>query len=385
MPPTRVICRNYVEIEGVNVGQFHDFMLKSDYRTLGATAELSLPLYAIGFQKESESSTSGSTRTFGRASARFRRVFDKVPIKVGAEVNVYCWYEGFEKIRVFHGFIEHISEGFPTKLYLRDSTFILRFGAADKAWDSKATTQQIVSDCVGIAQKGFDEERKKLGFERPIAPLTYSNIGKNVQASTTPLSFDNFASGRSPYEIIQYLMQLLVLCAGVTDDNEVYIGAGVADNARPVVKLDTRVNVIGRDIVKVDGRFVDYDVKVTGILSNGRRFTATGGLKTSKTADQKSGFDKVYSTPVRASTLLTTQEGIQNAADLLLQRMKGENSKGSINTLLYPKCQLLDHVDFTDSVFEINSSKFYVIGYMFTANEKGYYQKLQVTDQVLSI
>lgn len=375
-----VICRNEVVVEGVNVGEFESFSLKSNRQTLGTTAVLTLPLYAVGIETPTSQ---------GAARARVRRTVldeaNKLNIKPCAEVDVYCWYEGYEKTLVFHGFIEHVAEGFPTKLYLRDGSFILRFGAVSKTWDDKATLQRITKDCIAISQKAFTAERERLGFERPIKPLRYSVSGKNVQAVTTPLSFDNFASGRAPFEVIQYLMQLLVLYGGVDNDNNVFVGAGVADSTREAIKLSTRYNVVERDIVPTDGRFVDYDVKVTGVLKNGKKYTATGGLKNVRSKQSTSALDKVTGETYRGYCIANTAEGIQSMADRLLAKLKGTYNKGTITLLMYPKCQLLDHVDYDDTVFDIFDAKYYVTGYSFSASEKGYFQTLEVTDRVFML
>lgn len=377
----RVICRNEVIIEGKSVGQFESFTLKANYRTFGATGVLTIPLYAIGIE-ELRNGTQSSTFTKGRARNRFRQKVVSDFINICAEVEVYCWYEGYEKTLIFHGYVEHVLEGFPTKIYVRDGSFILRFGEVEKGWNSEATLQKIVSDCIPISEDAFKEERKKYGFTRNIPALQYTDKTNNTQAVTTPLSFENFAQGRAPFEVLQHLMQQLVLFAGVTNDNQVYIGAGVQDTTRPVIQLDTRYNVIDCGITPTDGRFVNYDVKVTGVLKSGKKYTATGGLKTSRSNDQKSDLDKITGESYRGFTILDTAQGIQEAADRMLQMLKGNRNKGKLTTLLYPKMQLLDHVDYNDTVFEERSSKYYVTGYTFEASVKGYYQHLEVTDQV---
>ena len=377
----RVICRNEVFIEGESVGQFTSFSLRANYRTFGATGVLTIPLYAVGISSL-DRGTQSSTFSQGRARSRVRKTFSSKFINICAEVEVYCWYEGYEKTLVFHGYIEHVLQGFPTKIYVRDGSFILRFGEVEKGWNSEATLQKIVSDCIPIAEKAFKAEREKYKMTHEVPALVYTDDTNNTQAVTTPLSFENFAQGRAPFEVLQHLMQQLVLFAGVTNDNKVYIGAGVQDTTREVINLDTRYNVIDRSITPTDGRFVSYDVKVTGVLKNGKKYTATGGLKTSRSTDQKSELDKITGESHRGFTLLDTAQGIQECADRMLAMLKGDRNKGKLTTLLYPKMQLLDHVGYNDTVFEENSGLYYVIGYTFEASERGYYQVLEVTDQV---
>lgn len=377
-----VICRNEVFIEGQSVGQFEAFTVKADHRTFGATATLVIPLYGIGVKTFT---TQNETESAGRANARFLSRFRQTNVNICAEVEVYCWYEGYEKIRVFHGYVEHISEGFPVTLHLRDGSFITKFGVVERGWNDDATLQQIVQDCLPVSRDAFKAERNKYGFTRDVPELKYSLSDKNVQAFTTPISFKNYAAGRSPYEIIQHLMQYLMMYAGVDEDNNLYIGTGVADTTRPVVRLDTRSNVISREIVPVDGRFVDFDVKVSGVLKNGKIYTATGGLRNSRSVEARSDFAKISTVSQRCMCNHDTAEGIQDFANRLLADLKGNYNKGSIAMLLYPKCQILDHVQYNDTVFDINDAMYYVTSYTFTADERGYYQKIEVTDLVFML
>lgn len=380
--PSRVICRNEVFIEGVSVGQFEAFTMKADHRSFGATATLTIPLYGVGIEKRSAQSP---TRSAGRANARILSRYRQINVNICAEVEVYCWYEGFDKVRVFHGFVEHISEGFPVTLHLRDGSFILKFGTIEKGWSEDAKLQEIVQDCLPVANEAFKMERNKYGFSRDIAPLQYSLSDKNVQAFTTPLSFKNYAAGRAPFEIVQHLMQYLVMYAGVDDDNNVYIGTGVADTTRPSIKLDTRYNVIDREIIPIDGRFVDYDVKVSGVLKDGKIYTATGGLRNSRSVESRSDFGQLSAVSHRSMCNLDTVEGIQDFANRMLADLKGNYNKGSITMLLYPKVQLLDHVDYNDTIFDIYDAKYYVTSYTFSASDSGYFQKIEVTDLVFML
>lgn len=386
----RVICKNEVLVEGQSIGEFETFTLQARRETLGATATMTLPLYGIGVRPFRNGERQQAIASAGNAAGRVRARAFLAEIKICARVEVFCWYEGYDKVKVFDGFIEHIEDGFPTKFYLRDATFILRFGTIDKAFNENATLQQIAESCIKIANAAFDKERESLGLVQGLRLVYNIQDTKTVQAVTTALSFENFASGRSPFEVIQYLQQQLVMYANAyyagEDKYNFYIGAGVTDSSTPIIELDTRYNVIGRELVRQDSRFVDYDVKVTGILASGKRFTATAGLKTSKTASQTTEFEKKFGQPVRTfAPNLTTAESIQKFADDLLNSLKGQKNKGTITLLLYPKCEVLDTVKYNDSIFDINDAQYYVIGYSFTASEKGYLQKLEVTDKVFMI
>ena len=50
--------------------------------------------------------------------------------------------------------------------------------------------------------------------------------------------------------------------------------------------------------------------------------------------------------------------------------------------LLYPKVNILDSIEYHDSLFPELSGTYYVLGYNLTANDSGYFQTLEVTDQI---
>lgn len=369
-----LICRNEVYIENKYVGQFESFTVEANSRQLGRTAVLTIPLYAIGTGEQT-----------GEARSRMREVFSDTVIKPCAQVRVVCWYDesgvSMEKVTVFTGFIEHVSEGFPTKLYLQDNSFILRFGNIQKRWAENATLQTIANDCIPIAEEAFKDERKKQGLTGSVPSLTYNVTDKNVQAYTNALSFRN-GIGRSPYETIQHLMSTLSLYGGVTDDFQLYVGAGVEDTKGSTpIGLDTRYNVIDRDIVPLDGRFIDFDVKITGVLANGKQYTATGGLKGGNTGKKKNPYGETF----RGFSILNTAEAIQEHADRQLEMLRRSRNKGSISLLLYPKIELFDQVRYTDSLFPELSALYYVLDYRFTADNNGYFQRLGVTDQIYAL
>ena len=245
-----LICRNEVYIEDIWVGQFESFVLTGNDKQLGDSAVLTLPLYAIGIEQQ------------GEARSRMREVFKPNVIKPFAHVEVYMWYEGYEKMRVFNGLIEQVVEGFPTTLYLRDFTLILKFGRVQKVWGDVKMTQ-IMTDILPIANEAFAKERENMGFDaNPNIPeLTYTTDGPFVQATTSTFPFNNPVDF-SPYDTVQRLMQLMVLYGGVTDDGKVYIGGLTKNSTVPIEKLNTKYNVFGADLIREDSRFINYEQAV---------------------------------------------------------------------------------------------------------------------------
>lgn len=367
----RVICRNEVIIEGINVGQFETLRVYGNDRQLGDSAVITIPLYAIGVTNS------------GYAKPRLRYEFAPNLVKTLAEITVNCWYEGYDKLTVFHGFIEQIVEGFPMTIYARDMTFALKFGRIQKTWGD-VTMSQIANDIIPIANEAFKKERENAGLSAPTVTLKYVSSGPYVQATTSTFPFNNPVDF-SPYDTVQRIMQLMVLYGGVTDNGELYVGALTKNSTLPAVQLDTRYNVFDTNLIREDSRFINYEVKVTGILKNGRRYTATGGMRNSRSVKQDSELDKKYAETIRSFSTLNTVEEIQAAADRQLLSLQGVRNKGRIVIPLYPKIEPLQSVQLNHTLFADLSGNYYVLEYELSCSDSGYFQTLTVTDKVFAI
>lgn len=367
----RVICRNEVIIEGVNVGQFETLRVSGNDRQLGDSAVITIPLYAIGVTNS------------GYAKPRLRYEFAPNLVKTLAEITVNCWYEGYDKLTVFHGFIEQIVEGFPMTIYARDMTFALKFGRIQKTWGD-VTMSQIANDIIPIANEAFKKERENAGFSKNVVELKYVTEGTYVQAETGTFPFNNPVDC-SPYDTVQGIMQQMYLYGGVTDNGELYVGALTKDSTRPAERLDTRYNVFDTNLIREDSRFINYEVRVAGTLKNGKRYTAIGGMRNSRSVKQKSALDKKYAETICSYSPLKTVEGLQAAADRQLLSMQGLRNKGRIVIPLYPKIEPLQSVQLNHTLFADLSGNYYVLEYELSCNDSGYFQTLTVTDKVFAI
>lgn len=374
-----VICRNRVEIEGIDVGQFETLSLSTRRGFVGTTGILTLPAYGIGITESGKSSNQQTVVASGTAKRRVRSKIEYgKTIKVGAKVEIFCWYESpqfdkplkvFDTVKVFSGFIEQIAEGFPNKFYLRDATFILKFGRLEKAFNENAPLSTIINECINTSKEAFAQFRFNSELDAPVV-FDYSPTSKGLQLDDEGVAFNNFAAGRTPYQVIEYLAREMVMYAGCTVDNAFFFGYRGTKTIEPTVKLSTKTNVINRDIVGKDNRFVDYEVVVTSTDKEGKKVTgragSSGGVQIRKYVKPVGKLDVTQF----AKDILGSIEGVQN--------------EGEITLLLYPKIEWLDVVDYEDTIFDL-STQFFVMNYTFTANDKGYYQKLGVTDKVFMI
>lgn len=393
-----VKCKNNVVIEGVDFGEFEAFSLKHTRGSFGATALLTLPIYGIGIRGV-EGLNPGIVSE-GRARNRMSKKLENNPLKVGARVEVYCWYDGWDKHKVFDGFIERVAEGYPTKFYLRDATFILKFGKTENAYNNLVKLGTVASDVIANAINAFSAYRSKHKLTSDIPEVTYvSNQAKGKSGEDTEIFFDNFAKGRSAYDIIAHLQDLLACNAGIVltknasgdDIYGVYIGAYAPDSGRSTINLSTATNVIHRDIVPVGDMFTNFEVQVTGLLDDGRRCTVTAnndtGTSTSYSEKDSATTPKVGDNNITHRKFLSGLVGetaLSETAINLLKELTGLKNKGTITLLMYPKCELLDTVKFTDTVFN-TEEQFYVLEYTFTANDRGYFQKLGVTNEIFRV
>lgn len=375
-----VICKNRVEIDGVDVGQFETLSLSAKRGSVGTTGIMTLPAYGIGVTEAlGGGATQQSTVSSGSAKRRVRSKveYDRT-IKIGAKVEIFCWYESpqfdeplkvFDTVKVFSGFIEHIAEGFPVKFYLRDATFILKFGRIEKPFTENAPLSTIIGKCIDVAKEAYSKFYFESGFYAPVE-FHYDTASKGLQVDDEGVAFNNFAAGRTPYQVIEYLARELMMYAGCTVDNVFFFGYRGTKTVEPTAQLSTKTNIINRDIISQDSQFVDYEVVVTSTDKEGKKVTgragSAGGIQIRK-----------YVKPV--GKLDCTQ-----FAKDLLSSIEGVHNEGNVTLLLYPKVEWLDVVDYEDTIFDL-SAQFFVKDYTFTANDKGYYQKLSVTDKVFML
>lgn len=380
-----VLCKNRVVIEDIDVGQFESLSLNSKKGFVGMTGIMTLPSYAIGITSSLKDGTVSQQQVISTGSAK-RRVRSKIDydttLKVGAKVEIECWYESpqfdeplkvFKKEKVFSGFIERITEGFPTKIYLRDATYILKFGSFKEAFNATAKLSEIIRQCANTGLKAFKEYRNSEKLKSTFT-FDFSRVAKGLQLDDTDaVACENFASGRTPFQVVEYLARTLSMHAGCTTKNELFFGYfNPTKAAEPTAKITTKTTVISRNIVATPSRFNLLDITVTTTDANGKVIEGKAG--------SKGGMAIKKYVPQLGSTVEA-----QKFAEQLLTNINGTTNEGDITLLLYPKVDWLDVVRFDDTVFEINNGQYFVKDYTFTANERGYYQKIGVTNLVLMV
>lgn len=359
-------CGNEVWIEGKKILNFVSFVSENTVMKLAETAEITLPFYSIAYLKGDEIITGSKIDVEG------------LNIKIGAHIQVYVYYHNinygeqvninFEndpeagKMLVFDGFIKKIKSGFPTTLVCEDKCFILRFGVVNKDWTQETSIYEGLKVCCDVGNEAFKKYRSDNNLTGD-----YEEISVADYTATSTFN-EKLWQGVSPFEAAQMLMRKFGIYTGIDPEGKLFMGTGLKYTQKKTIKLDTSVNVIERDVSPKNGKFENYYVTVNGYV-NGKRTTINVG-------------NKGNGRPIRLNcSSIQTREGLEEFANNAYQGLKGEYNSGTITTLLYPRIDLFDYVNFTDTLFPENSANLYVLGIRREFNENGYHVSSKLTNE----
>lgn len=352
---------NEVIIEGVSVGHFQSIETTNERDSLQSQCTILLPIYTIGMSANLT------------PSERIRSVLADALIKPGAKIDVYVWYydrpefeQSFQRVHEFSGYIREVQGGFPSKLICEDHSFVLRFGTIGRDWSSRTALADMINYILPIANEAFEQYRRNNGFlEWDNFPHLYFEQSESAEVEFALQVFKNI----SPFDALTKLLKMFALYGMVNKQGGVYFGIGIADREKRTVLLATNTNVIERDIVPQNGLFENYKVVVTGLMSNGTKYTKELG-------DSEAQAER-YFCPIN------TPEGIDQFANSVMMRLKGNRNKGTIKTVLYPNIDLFDFINYTDTLFPELGGNYYVTGRQFEGSvSTGYIQTLTVTNEL---
>lgn len=365
-------CENRVVVEGNDIGQFVECSVECSRNKLGGTCSVSIPFYSVVAKS---AFASGVQKAVGANLNIYRRIdTDGLNIKMGARIEVYAKYKDnealhqtFEEIKIFDGYIREIVGGFPTVLKCEDLAFPLHFGTVTKSWLKAVPLKTILNDIIPVANQAFQEWRasQNLTLPTPQVEVDGESVDFNAPFKTSILT--------SPYEIIESIvvktMKLFASVRAKDDKAVLFCGTARTETSAQTVKLSTALNVIGRKIVPQNNFFENFRVVVTYNAQQDKVSKYEVGSQNGTT----------YELPYQGDNLL--EKDIKRIGDNTLASLKANRNKGTITTLLYPKMELYDYIDFTDTIFNELSGGYSVIGYKLTCNSRGYHQELTVTNK----
>lgn len=359
-------CGNEVWIEEKRILNFVSFSSDNNVNSLAEVAEINIPLYTIAYLKGDEIVTGNKIN------------IKDLNIKIGAHIQVYAYYHNIDyentvnidfenaeeagKILVFDGFIRQIKSGFPTTLYCEDRCYILRFGEVNKDWTQETSIMDGLKVCCEVGNAAFKKYREEQNLTD-----TFKDLAVASYTATSTFN-EKLWKGVSPYECAQMLMSKFGIYTGIDPEGDLFMGTGLNYTARKTIKLRTDTNVIERDITPTSGMFENYYVTVNGFV-DGKRTTVKVG-------------NKENARPVKLGYKpLNTKEGLEEVANNVYASLKGQYNKGSITTLLYPRIDLFDYIDYTDTLFPENDSNYYVLGLKRQFDTNGYHVQSTITDR----
>lgn len=351
------ICENEVWVEGRKILNFVSFESNNTRDHLAERGELKIPIHTVAKLNNSGDIVTGMTIV---DLARYN-------IKVGAQIQVKAKYRDIaqvefgEPLLIFDGFIKQIISGFPTTLILEDRTFILRFGKVDREWVQAAPLTEGLKYCCDVGNKAFKEFREVQGLTAQYTPLSIS-----PETATSEFNMKVW-KGVAPFQVCERLMGMFRIFTGIDKDGNLYMGTGNTFPDKATIELDTRVNVIDRDIKPINGMFENYYVEVNSYI-NGKRVTAKAGDKEAASRIINLGYKP-----------LKTEEGLKELAINTWNGLRSATNAGTITTLLYPDVRMFDYVRYTDNLLPELNDRFYVIGIRISLGANGYRRVLTVT------
>lgn len=369
-----LICQNRVVVEGQEIGQFVECTVENTRTKLCGTCSVSIPFYSIAAKS---AVAEGKQKAVGKNLNIYRRIdTDALKIKMGARIEVYASYKDndtlghrFEECKIFDGYIREIVGGFPTVLKCEDLSFPLRFGTVTKSWFKAVPLKTILNDIIPIANQAFAdwraEEGRNLTYDAPAIEVDGESVDFNAPFKTSILT--------SPYEIIENIVvRTMKMFASVNaKDGKALLFCGTArpETSQKTIDLSTAINVIGRKIVPQNNFFENFRVVVT--------YNAQADQTSKYEVGSQNG--TTYELPYQGDNML--EKDIKQIGDNTLASLKANRNKGTITTLLYPKIELYDYINFTDTIFSELSGGYAVIGYKLVCNSRGYHQELTVTNK----
>lgn len=372
------ICENRVVVEGNNIGQFVSCNIEDSRDKFSGSAIIEIPFYSIAAKS---TNVLGLSKKVGKNVITYERInAEAMGIKCGSRIEVYAKYrdnkaleQTFDELKIFDGYIRDVIGGFPTKLKCVDLLFPLHFGTVTHSWLKATPIKQILSDektgIIPVANKAFEKYRNDNGLKYKWPKLTVDGESAdfNVPFRSSYLT--------SPFEIISSMiigkMKLFGNARLENDEAMIFCGTARKQTDANTIKLSTAVNVIGRNLVPADAMFANYRVIVTYNAQNDKYSKAEVGSENGTPYELPYYGDKA------------TEKEVMGYAQSALMGLKTNRNKGTITTLLYPKAQLFDYIDYEDTIFTKLSGGYAVIGYKLSCGKDGYHQELTVTNKTL--
>lgn len=290
---------------------------------------------------------------------------------VGDQVIVKAKYEGFDWIEVFTGFVFDFVEGTPVTIKCVDYIYFLNrgiFGSQrlliKKNKKSKSSVPSIGSSFPSITLK--DLCQKLIDFTNDT--IDHEAVDTDHISLILPLPdftlVDVTFAMMSPAAILGWLKTSLGMNISL-QGNKLYVN--VASNTLNTVKYRTDQNVLNSDLQKPAAVYQSFKVKAWFVREDGTRDSFEIG-------DPNGTMREVF-----FYRLQQDQSLYEKLAKEALEKVKQQKFNGSIETLLYPNCNLFDQASYIDIRYPERSANYVVTGMDITLDEGGFHRKLKLS------
>jgi hypothetical protein len=288
---------------------------------------------------------------------------------VGDAITITAWYDGYDPVTVFKGFIYDFEYGTPTKIMCTDYIYFFNLGrfGAQRLLVKKNKKSKVSVPSIGASFKSIkfkDLLQKLIDFTNDTIDDQTTDTD-HVQLITPVPDFTmvnlTFAQ-MSPAAILEWIKKELGINISLSG-NHLY--ANVASNTLKVVKYDTTINVLKSTLQRPNSVFTRYKLKAWFIREDGTKDSVEVG-------DENGTLKEVWFFKVERNSTLYNK-----MANDALQKYKQVKYNGSVTTLLYPDVDLFDKADYHDYRYPAKNANYVVTGVDIHIDAAGYRRDLR--------
>ena len=257
----------------------------------------------------------------------------------GDKIVITASYEGFPDINVFTGFIVDYFMGTPTTIKCSDYIYLLDQSTLDLYYKNVKLKDLLTRILQGSG----------ITLNNDIMDLTLENITFRLM---------------SPAAILEWLKKELGINISLSNDK---LYCNLAANTLANIKFASDRNVIKCDLQKPYAVFQDFKVKAWFIRENGTKDSYEIGSSDGQLREVF--FYKV---------LPRTEANYKALAENALLKFKQSRYAGTIETLLYPSCDLFWKATYTDVRYPDRNANYVITGITTTLDENGFHRSIKL-------
>lgn len=351
-------CHTNVTIAGKLLNTVVGVHSSNDFQHIGADCDVVVPLNCRISYKNPNNETVYLTD------------LAKNLFKAGDPILVTAWYDGYDPVTVFKGFIYDFIEGTPLTIKCLDYLYFFNMGTVGKQRvfykKSKKAKKELTGN--GIAYKSITlQALLQVVIDFVNDTIDDSTDGVDHVSLILPM-FDmtlvniTFIT-MSPAAILEWLKKEMGLNISLTG-NKLY--CDLANKNTTTIKLNTSRNVIKSGLQRPLATFLRIKLKAWFIRSDGFRDSFEVG-------DESGTLREVYFYKVQRSQSL-----YENMANAALTKYRQYRYSGAVEIYLYPDCDLFQRVEYVDVRYPERTGVYTITSIDINIDNNGYHRVLKL-------